>query len=48
MRLMYQHASRVIAWLGNKTLGVELAFDFASTLVQLLNQLYREAPARLG
>ncbi|KAK4164624.1 HET domain-containing protein [Cladorrhinum sp. PSN259] len=39
MRLVYQHSTRVIVWLGARTPGVEQAFDAASRLSQVIESL---------
>ncbi|KAH0565728.1 hypothetical protein GP486_000870 [Trichoglossum hirsutum] len=41
MRLIYKHASRVIVWLGHRTVGVEQAFDLARRIAQLRDQELR-------
>jgi hypothetical protein len=41
MRLIYKHASRVIVWLGLKTVGVEQAFDLARGIAHLRDQQLR-------
>jgi hypothetical protein len=43
MRLIYKHASTVVAWLGPKSPGVEQAFEFATNISQLRNDQYSEA-----
>lgn len=45
MRLIYTNAFGVVAWLGLKTPGVEQAFEFASNIAQLRNDMYSEASA---
>jgi hypothetical protein len=43
--LIYKHAFSVIAWLGLKSPGVEQAFEFATNITQLRNDMYNEASA---
>jgi hypothetical protein len=43
MRLINKHAFGVIAWLGLKSPGVEQAFEFATNIAQLRNDIYNEA-----
>ncbi|VUC29536.1 unnamed protein product [Clonostachys rosea] len=42
MRLVYQHCSRVVVWLGSKTGGADLAFQTARSLIDISN-LMQEA-----
>ena len=46
MRLIYRHASSVVAWLGLKIPRAEQAFEFATNIAQLNNDMYSEASAR--